>query len=716
MRIRVLVFCLLASVAWEAWPQAARDVVTDEIAVTVVEVPVHVLRNGEPVAGLTAADFEVFDRGVRREIVDFDRLDLTAGDSASDASADARTAGRRREPRERHLLLLVDFDLTDWRELPRALRGVREILDGDLHPSDRLSIGFLSPALGVQRLHAFTTDREASRAALDVLEAMTNRDPETAGAALERLAERTDIRTEGFEATREGWQGIAAKWIRAAAYSVGNSPLPQDQALGDFGSGAGPRFDDPPLDPVQRRAEASPSLYDEQTLRRLLFLGKALRDLARSLADLPEPKQMILLSAGVPSRFLDSRSHATRVLARLDLVIKACLETGWVVQAVDIRGVPSIDEPAFDGNSLFHLARHTGGQLYENFNDVGRAAGRILDRSRLTYILVIQPDVEADGSFHDLEVRLKPSVRADRVHHRPGYRAPTPAGRRANLDDRRDVARLALGEEPVEDFEIALLALPGLPLPGRASVPVIVEVPGEILLENPFGGSVSVEVHGYGLDPQGGVADLFIKRLDFDLQRAEKRLRRGGLRVVGRLNLGTGDNEVRVLVRNLATDAISVARSPVRIPNPLAETLAVFPPLFMDQSRNWVSVTVSDEEPEAAALRTIGDTLGEDFYPDLEPHLRRARVVQMLLGMYFAGAEPPRLQIRVLTPLGKEVDGARIRVIRRFLGADGATGLVATLQPKDLQPGGYLLEVALVDERSGGRVTSTSRFVVEESP
>ncbi len=82
--------------------------------------------------------------------------------------------------------------------------------------------------------------------------------------------------------------------------------------------------------------------------------------------------------------------------------------------------------------------------------------------------------------------------------------------------------------------------------------------------------------------------------------------------------------------------------------------------------------------------------------------------------MYFPGAESPRLQVRVLTPLRQAVEGAKIRVLRRFIGADGATGMVATLQPKVLPPGGYLLEVALVDPVSGERVSSARRFVVEE--
>ena len=85
----------------------------------------------------------------------------------------------------------------------------------------------------------------------------------------------------------------------------------------------------------------------------------------------------------------------------------------------------------------------------------------------------------------------------------------------------------------------------------------------------------------------------------------------------------------------------------------------------MDQTRDWLSVTLAEEQAESPQLRTVGDSVGKDFFPELEPHLERGRSEQLLLSMFFEGPQTPLLQMRVLTPLRQEVEGARIRIVRR---------------------------------------------------
>src|SRR5262245_143216 len=98
-------------------PQASFE--GGEERVVAVEVPVNVVgRDGRPVRGLTAADFEVFDNGDRQPLAGFEVVDLAAlGTADTKATAAAVPAGHASaadlEPLDsterRHFLLLFDL-------------------------------------------------------------------------------------------------------------------------------------------------------------------------------------------------------------------------------------------------------------------------------------------------------------------------------------------------------------------------------------------------------------------------------------------------------------------------------------------------------------------------------------------------------------------------------------------------------------------------------
>lgn len=699
--VTVLCLCLIAGLAAAA---ESRRSLSERIRVTQVEIPVQVLRKGEPVRGLTADDFEVLDRGVPQEIVSFEVLDLS--DEATIPSAEPGGVETQTHPgRRRHMLLLVDLDFTAWRYLPRALDGAREMLEGQLHPSDRVAVGFYSSFFGPQLLHGFIDEREPSLVALDAIRAVVERQPQRVAEHLSELSRIADLRFEGEEADLETWRRVAGQWAKAILRPVGD-PAVSAPSVG------GRSRDVVSLDPVRRGVAYEPGLADEPIVRRVRELGRQLRGLARDLATVPEPKQILFLSEGFPSRFLEDRNHSTRTIFRLDTALKAFLETGWILQAVDVRGIPSAGERAFDGNALFHLAHHSGGRLYENFNRIERATEKIIDRSSVTYVLVIQPDVEADGRFHELEVRL-PGVRRADLHYRPGYRAPTRADRPRDLDDRRDIAELVLAEREFRDFEVDLLAVPVPATEGRTRMPVLVEIPGEALVERGFGGVASLEVHAYALDDFGSIQDLFIRRVDIDLARDGRRLERGGLRLSGALELGSGRGEIRVLVRSLADDALSLVRMPIEVAELDSASLVALPPLFLDRSRDWLSLSLGGEDDRSERIETLAG-LGSDFFPQVTPVFRGDREQRLVFNLFYSTAETPLVQLRLLTARGEEMAAPELRFHQRYVGEAGATGLVATWKPKELPPGGYTLEIALVDPATGRRVTGTTQFKIVE--
>ncbi len=102
-----LLGAVLGLAAGQEKPPAA-TVVQESTGATLIEIPVNVIgKDGKPVAGLTAADFELFDDGKKQPISGIDVIDLAAtrGDPAAPDSPERVPASARR-------LWLLVFDLT----------------------------------------------------------------------------------------------------------------------------------------------------------------------------------------------------------------------------------------------------------------------------------------------------------------------------------------------------------------------------------------------------------------------------------------------------------------------------------------------------------------------------------------------------------------------------------------------------------------------------
>src|SRR6202140_4480874 len=90
--------------------------VREMVNVNVVEVPVTVVdSSGNPVRGLTAANFELLDNGTKRAITSFDKIDFASGESMT-AISPLNPAARRQ--------FMLLFDLSD--SSPNALARAQE--------------------------------------------------------------------------------------------------------------------------------------------------------------------------------------------------------------------------------------------------------------------------------------------------------------------------------------------------------------------------------------------------------------------------------------------------------------------------------------------------------------------------------------------------------------------------------------------------------------
>ncbi len=157
MKVAVLVLALAAPLA----AQEPRFGAT--IDVTIVEVEAVVTdRDGNPVHGLTADDFEIFEGRERQEITNFSEYRARSGVDSAAKSADAGEAPSVDDPEPRTILLVIDtmpLRGLDRRRLWDALRG---FIQRAMRPGDRAGLVRWDVFLNSGRtLLEPTDDREA---------------------------------------------------------------------------------------------------------------------------------------------------------------------------------------------------------------------------------------------------------------------------------------------------------------------------------------------------------------------------------------------------------------------------------------------------------------------------------------------------------------------------------------------------------------------------
>ena len=672
-----------------------------------VDVPVQVVRDGEPVRGLQAGDFQVWEGRRRLPVTGFEVLDLasTAGRASTVPSA-AR----------RHFLLLFDLAFSEPRAIVRARRAAAGLLSG-LHPTDLVAVATYSASRGPQLVLGFTSDRRQIESALGSL----------------GLYDLT---------------ASSADPLRLVLQEV----LGVDNAA----AGSAPRVTRDPLsevaDPgILMRIEAitqSVEQADRTALKaRVVTFSKSFADLARQMAVVEGRKYLVFLSEGFDASILqgtldaeqqreitrqsldgegwrtnpEERYGLTEVANAVERMLEEFRRADCSLQAVNIGGVRAgADQgaPRLGGNeSLLMMARGTGGELYESYNDLGVAMGQMLQRTSVTYVLAVQPERSGlEGDFHRLRVEMEKPVRGARLVHRPGYYLPKPYAEQDPIEKLLAAANQVMSGEETDAVATSVLAVPFRPSGGapgaggeKAYVPVVVEIGGETLLAGPQPAALPVEVYAYALDEGGAVHDFFTQTVVLDLAKAGAQVRKGGVKFFGHLDLLPGDYSLRVLVRNAANGLSGLKVAAVHVPAAGATAPLLLPPMVPEPPGDrWLTVREQLREGNPPSLPYPFLLRNQPFVPSLHPSLPAGREARLVVSGHGLGEPPWKGEATVIAPGGREIPAGPLEIVDRKAGADGAPDrAVATLRlPADLKPGEYTLRLSV----SGA--ASELRFVV----
>ncbi|HYN22941.1 MAG TPA: VWA domain-containing protein [Thermoanaerobaculia bacterium] len=680
-----------------ALPAAAQF--SDTTDVVVVEVPVQVLaKDGTPVRGLTANDFEVYEGRKKLQVTGFEVLDLEVA-PADMPVADMPTAARR------HFLMLFDLSFAEPKSIIKARQAAADVVDS-LHPTDLVAVATYAQSTGPQLVLGFTPDRRQAKLALDTL-------------GLPQLVDRTPdpLRMVMSEA-RDAMQKAPGSEASAKRADTGEAVLEH-------------------LEGLYRESDRANQVVMQNKVK---ALTRSFADLARLMGGIQGRKHVVYLSEGFDSTILsgsveseeqddmaaaaasgeiwevdsDKRFGNTSAMNVVEQMLESFRRADCAIQAVDIGGLRDSGDiqgtRARGKDALIQMAKGTGGEIYENFNDLSTAMDKMLQRTSVTYVLAVQPEnVKFDGAYHKLKVELK-NGKNGRVVHRPGYYGPKPVAQQNPLERLFTAASQVMGGEDSGPIATAAMAAPFY-LAGSttAYVPVVIEVDGPGLLAGKQGATLPAEVFVYAMDETGSVQDYLTQTLGLDLGKVQGQLQQSGMKFFGHLDLPPGRYSLRVLVRNGATGAYGLRVLPLDVPA-FAEAV-LLPPFFPEPAGKWLMVR---EQPRGQQKDVPYPFMLKDqpYIPASMPILGPGQEAQVSLVGYNLGAGDVQVRTQVVGADGKEMAPGELKVLAREAGAAGGPQrMLATFKAPNLQPGEYTLRVTL--STGGEAETSSARFVVK---
>jgi VWFA-related protein len=704
---------MVAGLGLAAWPGFAQQTFSGATEVVVVEVPVQVVKDGEPVRGLTAKDFELYDGRKKVPVTGFEVLDLAAPVPAAGTPA-AAAAQQVPVSARRHFLMLFDLSNSEPKSILKARQAAVGVVDG-LHPTDLVAVATYSALQGPQLVIGFTPDRKQIAAAIETL-------------GVPKLIDRSPdpLKLVLFDVQKE----VASAQANTVGGRADEAKAAKEAEL---------------LDNLQSFATQSERADRSAKQAVLKNMTASFTGLARLMSEVAGRKYVVFLSEGYDSTLVSGKVNTlgadepaptfdeSRIIAptggtgadekfgdtgsqnAVEKMLDAFRRADCAIQAVDIGGLRAAgdqgNQRASGREALFNMAKSTGGELFENFNNLQTAMGQMLRRTGVTYVLSYQPDgLKADGTFHPLKVELKNAPRGARVVARPGFYAPLPYKQQSPLARLLETSSTVLGEESGA-IVTSVLAAPFAAASGdRAWVPVVIEVNGASLLAGKQDPKLPVEIYIYALDENGSVQDFVTQTVGLDLAKAESQLRQSGLKFFAQLSLPKGRYTLRTLVRNGSTGSSSLKVTEVAVPAFGKGEPALLPAFFPEAPGRWVMVR---ETPKAGqAQMPYPFMLKESPYiPSSKPVLAPGQEAQLILQGYNLAAGEVKAQAKVLSADGKEVGDGVFKLGGQDGGGASLTRMVASFSPPALPPGDYQLRVTLVDS-AGKSQTSMARFAV----
>jgi len=675
---RILAVAASSLVALSAFAQSAST-----INVHVVELPVSVLdSSGNPVRGLTSANFTLYDEKKKQQITSFDAVDFSASEAPASAIAPINPAARR------SFVLLFDLGFTSPRSMSRAHEAAKRFVNESVGTRDLVAVATVDPDRGYRFITAFTTDRQLVASAIANPVTFHGADPL-------QIANQTVI----WEAPR-GYE------------SPGQAPVIENTGLGAVADQA-----------LRDVADSTKGQYEAAARQRIEREIESMGNLARALRMVPGRKQVVLLSEGFDAHLLqgfDARSSKEQTKLNTQIIsgnqekidtdkifgnsasmylvqrmADSFRAADVVLHAIDVQGVRvqnNLDEGAIinSNGGLFLVSRPTGGEVFQNSNDLHADFDRLLHQQEVVYVLGFHTADNAPGTFHNVSVKLVNAPAGSRVVSPAGYYE---RGRVNSVERALTNAQIIVNDIPQTDLRVNILATPFPPSGGKpAQVPVIIDINGADLMRETGAVIGGADVFIYAFDAAGIVRDRLYDRVTLEVAKVGDRVRATGVRYYGTLMLPPGSYAVKALVRtgdpergaSEAVEKRGYARANINVPS--EGQIAILPPIPIDEDGKWLLVRSNRGDNAEYPFEYGGKTFGLTATADMSAGPRR-------VALFIFGARPADLSFETrprTTVLGVTEIGGATKAILQIDAADGATALDITVFKKGIAAGQHI--------------------------
>jgi len=657
---------------------AASAQVKETIDVHLVEVPVTVVdRAGNPVRGLTASNFELFDQGTKRAIGNFDAIDFE--------SEAVRSASPLNPSARRNFILLFDLSFSSPVGRNKAQEAARNFIAKGMGLRDLAAVATIDVDRGFRMVTSLTTDRNLLGSAIANPRTFVSSDPlRIAGTDVLQLAPADNVSRADVNA---------------------NDDFAADIARGEK------------------------KLNDQYNRSRIERQLRLLSDLGRTLRVLPGRKQIILFSEGFdPWRVrgrdarsmldeqddasqttsgniwrvdTDARYGSSMTMTMLDEMARSLRGSDVVLHAVDIQGVRVQNDEngsRINSNDALHLlSRPTGGEVFKNSNDVNADLEKMLRAQNVVYVLGFRAPASNSGKFHELKVRVI-GVQGARVFHRAGY---YDSGAESALERSLSNAEIVLNDIVQNDIHVAALAAAFPAKDGSAQVPMVIDIGAPGLMHDAKANDVVAEVYVYAFDDQGVVRDRTYQRMTINSARMAGH---NGIKYFPTLTLPPGKYALKTLVRVAGTERKGFVRTDIEVPS--TNDVALLPPMFVDDPAAWVVVrgAAHDAAPYPFHIN------GEPFMPSASAGVTNGHSRRVALFVF--NVEPDELAWDASTIDAVGPHSGTPVVLQRLQGQD-VMKLLLDYSPANLRAGPASFDVTVHKKGSSDARKASVPLVVQ---